>query len=164
MKVHYERSTVEIAGREFPCVGLICPLHPLEQPTTDADRSLGGPGGGKMLERHFDAWIPFENGIIAFVTKIKDRESIAEIALHVANCEEHHQPDGDKMVWLYLPIPFYFNGIQSWRNAEPEWTVELLHRVSKLSPFSTEGPLALSISLPDLMKLRGMEMPGWLDG
>lgn len=126
-------STVEIAGRRFPVVALICPLAPGQRDEGERDRALGGD---RM------AYIPAENGVLFRVEEYRN-EHYHGIDLEPAarTCHLHwHVDEALYLPWSVLVIdgelaastearPFC-----DWRYAEGDWVVETIDRLSR-KPF-----------------------------
>jgi hypothetical protein len=178
LKIDYEASTVEISGRSFPTIGLVRPTHPKELvPSSRGDHCLGGPSGHSApakIKPTFQVIIPCENEVLVFLETHYGGD-VFDISLMHQRCVPYRS-QGDT---IYLPTFIFLTGNVlcpegkstpkkhrvSWHEAEPEWTVELINRVSKmtfLKFYLPDGPDAEMIKLHELMNLIGYEIPGWL--
>lgn len=161
MNVDYEASTVTLAGRTFPAVGLICPQ--------DGDvkdrhsRLLGGPIG----RAGFQAVIPAENGVITVIEVTAGRPAV-DVALWAATCDLNTFPN-DSPKWLPVQlciarraigrIPFRPRGVEwQWNGADPEWVVEFIDRVSRLPFDEPGGPRCEMIRLSEVLSLWGYQL------
>jgi len=178
LTVNYEASTVSFGGSDFPVVGLICPPHPKQPEVSASDRSLGGPvGGTKFAERAFEAIIPCENELLVLVTAIEGSPVLSVSMMH-QSCYPYIM--NDETLWLPLavrlvgpttlvadahaPLARRPVGRVSWLDAEPDWTTELIHRLSKMTmPVAARGtPLCKMVTLSRLMEIRNEKIPGYV--
>ena len=141
--------TVEIAGRTFPTVGLVCPPDEIDPDRPDKDRSLGT--GNDWL-----SYIPAENGVIFVVEKETAPAAppnTLRLSLLCAVCEQSYDPEG--YMWLpksvslidgqLLPTVTYegrlgVRAVSDWHHAEPEWVAETIDRLSRLPFTEPDGP------------------------
>lgn len=137
-------STVEIAGRRFPAVALICPLAD-DHEESEADRALGSGGGDQSV------YIPAENGLL-FQVQEQRNERYHGIDLYPSarTCEQVHSNDE----WLWLPWSvavikgrLVAGKSNVWCWAEAEWVVETIVRLSRLPFTQPEGPPVQLVSL-----------------
>lgn len=143
-----DASTVTIAGRTFPAVGLICP--PIDgQDYDDQDRTLGAGRADQS------AYIPAENGVL-FRVEYGENERYRGLSLdlNARVCEKAWSVDE----WLYLPASVviragqlvggcHVRGIGSWYFAEPDWVVETIDRLSRRPYTEPEGEPARLVRL-----------------
>ncbi len=170
LEVDIDTSTVEFAGRRFPAVGLVCPTHPDENPDakTRAMRTLGGPYG--IHHTKTEVYIPCENGLLVSVDD--GRFLKLTVTLYVLECYEStdfSRHRGWLPAWVRLaggqlkaedflrsrkPVP----GNWFWDDADPEWTVELIDRISRFPlENALDGPPCEVVKLDELWALR----EGW---
>ena len=152
---------VAIAGRRFPAVGLICPQVEGDEVLSDEDRSLGlSPGD----EAHY---VPTENGLLVEVSPMGEgREHLLHLMVRARTCElfvepiPGGQPERLWTPWLLglldgrlVPVPSVACGVVVpprptwwWANAEPEWVVEHIDRLSRMPLVPPAGPEARLVS------------------
>jgi hypothetical protein len=153
VKVDTDRSTVHIGGRCFPAALVICPPEDWHIERDEYDRSLGG---GSHLTT--EAIIPAENGVLFGVeTMGADRPGL-QLRLNAATCERvaQGQADEQEAPWIWIPhavsvvdgdLVAGWHGIWQWSNADPEWVVETIDRLSR-KPFERpDGPVARVVPL-----------------
>jgi hypothetical protein len=155
LDVDYDASTVTFGGRRFPAVCVICP--PIEgQPDSEWDRMLGGRGSPTVGRAkgvvHHQVMIPCENGILVAVEAVNDREGFS---VHLYSRASQLTSSND-ILWLPYTVSLLDGGLAAswagvwwWRDAEPEWTVELIDRVSRMPFTQPPGPQVRLITLAE---------------
>lgn len=131
-------SYLELAGRRFPLVGVILPVHP-EREASEWNRSLG------FEKSYYSRWfyIPAENGVLFQLEYTNRKRPEDGWTLHLyARTIEENRLDEEPMYLLH-PVtlleqrliaypwgePF---GAFYWTNAEEGWLVEHIDRLSRL--------------------------------
>lgn len=150
-------STVTIAGRIFPAVGLICPtVDGLD--ASPLDRLLGDTADwGDKAEPY--AFVPCENGILIELTQDAG-DGTYEVQLVAHQCVYHDfggpqwtprtmEVDGDRIV--------LFNGRSKapwlWEHAEPDWLADHIDRMSRKTVIIPAGPRVQPIPLAEVSRL-----------
>lgn len=136
MTIDRTASTVEIAGRTFPAVALICPPVP-DSEYSEEDLALAAGRGDQSV------YIPAENGVLFRVEeKSNERYHGLDLSIDARTCERSWA--GDE--WLYLPWEVGLldgelitdgkrhSAAWDWRWAEPDWVVETIDRLAR-KPF-----------------------------
>jgi hypothetical protein len=161
VKLEHDTSTVVIDDRHFPAVAVICP--PLEgdpDPGTDEDRMLGGHGGPGITNTVSDqVYIPCENGVFVAVEDFENQPGYV-ITLHSRACLQ--QPWDNSRIWIPYSVSIVDGRLVAtsdllslsraawrWEGAEPEWTVELIDRVSRMPFTQPPGPEVRLIPLAE---------------
>ena len=172
MTVDFDTSTVTLAGRRFPAVGIIVPNTPGEVEEPRHLRYLSGPARfpnevDRAAERgRGDFHVPCENGVLVEIGWYENRANRMVLELHVysRNCTLHTFPVDTP---LYLPYkmgaignrlvsiegPALYTATWEWQEADPEWVGEFLDRVSRMEPEKLDGPEVEVISISDLWEL-----------
>lgn len=134
---------MELAGRRFPTVTVICPPYE-DEDVSDAQRSLG-------YEQDNAYYIPAENGLLFEVEWIEWPTGTVRWSLHLLarSCILHRHGDDEN---IYLPHDVYLvhgselrtgintGGIKSWTDCELDWVVETIDRLSRKPFTQPDGP------------------------
>lgn len=141
-----EYGMVTVGGRRFPTVTVICPQDPDAPARDDASRSLGGtgPGDGSF-------WIPTENGMLLSVEDWRPAVGFAapgrlELSVYARTCTRVVGLD-EAPSWLPWSVGLAGGvlstdvaGVGGWIDAEPEWVVETIDRLSRRPFTQPPGP------------------------
>lgn len=136
--------TVTLDGRRFPIVGVICPPDPDGNDRSDWDRSLGTTGDPDYI-------IPAENGLLFSLTRLPS--GTWELWLHAPNCKLSEQLP-EEPTWLPRLVGLVdgalvvepdaerhrFRWTCFWTQAEEDWLVETIDRLSRLPLPHADGP------------------------
>lgn len=147
-----ETSTITIADRRFPAVILICPPTGDDDEDDDLERSLGAtpdaPGDKSVF-------VPAENGILFQMEPVDPDRPERGLILSISARTCYPSPDTDGRFY-YLPHPVSIKdgkvapgrgGVSIWKNAEPDWVVETIDRLSQAPYVEPEGPLVEMVRL-----------------
>lgn len=154
MKLDHASSTVTLADRRFPAVVCICPPEDYLD-RDDEDRSLGTSGTYST-----EAVIPAENGVLFHVeTMGQGRDGLA-LAMWARTCYRTEPTPVDGWIWLPHSLNLHDGeftrcpvGTFDWRNAEPEWVVETIDRLSRKPYTEPEGPAMRLVRLDHFDRL-----------
>lgn len=161
--LHPEHSLVEIAGRQFPAVGVVCPVPPERPDETPAERLFSGHGGGTkvMPHRSYTVQIPTENGLLVEAEMSTAWPGLLDVRLFSTACAESQSNDDAGYYMLWIPIGLGLHGTTlvpdntgMWRGAEPAWVVEFIDRVATLAFTPPPGPRVQLITLAQLTELQ----------
>ena len=162
-------STVTLAGRRFPATNAICPPTGPDDPDTELDRILAGHGGPGTVGASisFEVLIPAENGVLVAV-ELDDKYGY-KMTLHSRTCRPEPWDDTEIMIPYFVSIvgselvvnqprtrrgPFVPPvGVWRWDNADPEWIVEFIDRISRMPFTQPPGPEVRLISLAEAERL-----------
>ena len=169
MKLDYDTSTVTIDGRRFPTCCLICPPDDSDDPGSDRDRMLGGPGGpGITNTMSYQAIIPCENGVLLAIEEFDDQPGYT-VTLHARTCQETPWDDahiwvphivaidGGKLVAATDPNKHLLRSPWRWEGAEADWTAELVDRVNRMPFTQPPGPEMRLITLAEARELDAVQ-------
>jgi hypothetical protein len=167
MNIDTLASTITIAGRRFPAACAICPPYEGDE-DPEVERMLGGPArptvGSDKGKLSYQVMIPCENGVLVVVEWFETHPESFEIVLDARTCALSCQ-EPDRPLWLphlvgiansqiTLPprlaaSPFH----HWWSGAYPDWTIELIDRVSVMPFIQPEGPPVRLITLAEAERL-----------
>lgn len=157
---------IEIAGRMFPAVGVVCPQVEGEPFLDDVSRSMGVLAGDDAV------YIPHENGLLVEVVATGDpKGSTYQIQTYAAVCEPdpfgHHSEgpllylpmmvcldvEARRLVpWGRTPVDRYparrgsWPGVWYWQGAEPDWAAE---HIARLATYPLDLPPGPRVTLVD---------------
>jgi hypothetical protein len=166
--VDTDTSTVTIADRRFPAVCVVCP-NAEGQDDSEAERLLGGEAipvaGPARGRRSYQALIPCENGVLVAVEWEADTPDVYRIMLEARTCALSTLDTGGPL-WLphtvgvkngrlvaLPPGPYRDDVAWYWINAEPEWTVEHIDRITTMAFTQPPGPSVRLITLVEATRL-----------
>lgn len=151
---------LELDGRRFPTVALICPqVEGQEPPDSEEDRSLG------LTACDTVRFIPAENGLLIEVEPMgATRPGLFVVHLRARSCYEYPDSDGTRL-WLpqlvslvdgrlvagpeLSPMVRYREGRDWWGSAEPDWICEHIDRMARLPFTQPPGPEVELVSRSD---------------
>ena len=138
-------ETLELAGRRFPVVALVCPLSDDDPDESRWDRSLGATPNNK------ERYIPGENGVIV-VVQPQDRGGWS-VHLLAPSC--YQSQDHADSSWIWLPHFVSLlegelvveprttrpkQGTWEWRDCEDWWLAEHIDRITGMAFTIPPGP------------------------
>jgi hypothetical protein len=138
-------STVEIAGRRFPAVGLICPPEDDRPQESERDRALAAGGGDQSV------YVPAENGVLFRVEEGRNEHHHGlSLDINARTCRRYYS--GGEWLWLPCDVAVIDGELLpgSWSNwywAEPDWVVETIDRLSHKPFTQPDGPLCQLVRL-----------------
>lgn len=140
-------TTITIAGRRYPSVALICPVHDDEPDVSEWDRALGAAPGDPMV------YVPAENGVLFAVepdTAPAASPGNLRLALYTVAC---YEIDDGANTRMWVPHSVRWQGgaliagpLSYWWNAEPEWVAETIDRLSQMRFKIPDGPRVRMVS------------------
>lgn len=155
------RDYLELAGRRFPTVGLICPESPSN--TDEYDRAMG------LVPTDTVWYIPVENGVLVHLEK--DDEGDWHVYLYARACEQDPfcRAVDEPPIWLPIPVCIYEGELQArpspwrpkedapwyWDHAEESWLCEHLDRISRMHFKQPEGPQVQLVSRSEWLERNG---------
>ena len=169
MTVDFDASTVTLAGRRFPAVGVIVPDGPGDSEPRHL-RYLGGPArypNEVGEDSRGDFYVPCENGVLVEIGWYENRAGQQTLEAHIysRHCHVDRYPS-DAPLWLPHKMGVV-NGNElvsiegralyiatwEWPGAYPEWLGEFLDRVSRMEAEKLDGPEVELISVRELWEI-----------
>lgn len=164
--VDLDTSTLTLAGRRLPAVGVVCPIGPGPD-NSRPERTLSALNAGHEPFPHIEVVVPTENGVLVQLAWFKDRPGLI-VQLGARTCEL--TPSDDDPIWLPIPLAVVAGRIEAtsrtdlgkyllvkhliWRDAEPDWVVEHIDRVARLPYDEPPGPRVELVRLGELPALQ----------
>jgi hypothetical protein len=164
MEIDLTTSSVVIAGKRLPAACFVCPQFE-GQTDSEVERLIGGRAAPDKRPPTWTFVIPCENGVLIQIEWQEGCDTIEEITLDARTCDEWHgDPEGP--LWLPHTVEVMAGRLVAcpprrprgpvttipgatfyWRDAEQEWAVEHIERISAMEFPLPDGPAVRLITL-----------------